>query len=161
MAVKIGSRQHQILKLLLENKGGLTIDEIAAALEISRNAVTQHFAKLEKQGYLQPGSLNKTAGRPVCAYTLTQAGLNYFPKQYAWFAELILADLKQSLGSENFAAYLQKLAGVLSDRLLPQFADKDQAERLKLLYSTPILERAFKFFKIATSANAFPNTWVP
>lgn len=133
MAVKISSRQHQILKLLLENKGGLSIDEIAVALGISRNAVTQHFAKLEKDGYLQPGSFNKTAGRPVCTYTLTQAGLNYFPKQYAWFAELILADLKQSLGSENFAAYLRKLAGVLSDGLLPQFVDKDQAERLKLL----------------------------
>ena len=44
MTEKIRSRQQQILKLLLENKAGLSIDEIATALNISRNAVQQHFA---------------------------------------------------------------------------------------------------------------------
>jgi predicted ArsR family transcriptional regulator len=135
MANQLSSRQHQILNLLLENKDGLTIDEIAAALEISRNAVAQHFASLEKKGYLQPSTLNKTAGRPVCRYTLTTMGVNYFPKQYAWFAELILSDLKQSMGSEGFAAYLQKLAGTLSESLLPQFVGKNTDDRLKLLLS--------------------------
>lgn len=135
MADKISSRQHQILKLLLENRSGLTIDEISTALDISRNAVTQHFSSLEKKGYLQSCALNKTAGRPACIYTLTDAGLNYFPKQYAWFAELILTDLKQSMGSEAFVAYLQKLAGNLSEGLLSQFVDKGLAERLSGLLS--------------------------
>lgn len=133
MADKISSRQHQILKLLLENKQGLSIDEIAKALSISRNAVAQHFASLEKKGYLQPCALNKTAGRPVRKYSLTIAGLNYFPKQYAWFSELILMDLKQSMGSEAFAAYLHKLAETLSQHLLPQFTDKNTAERVQML----------------------------
>lgn len=133
MADKISSRQHQILKLLLENKQGLSIDEIAKALSISRNAVAQHFSSLEKKGYLQPCALNKTAGRPVRKYSLTIAGLNYFPKQYAWFSELILMDLKQSMGSEAFAAYLHKLAETLSQNLLPQFTDKNTAERVQML----------------------------
>lgn len=133
MADKISSRQHQILKLLLENKQGLTIDEIASRLDISRNAVTQHFSGLEKKGYLHRGALNKTAGRPVSTYILSDAGLNYFPKQYAWFSELILTDLKQSMGSEAFTAYLAKLAQSLSQNLLPQFADKKPQERIQLL----------------------------
>lgn len=133
MTDQISSRQQQILKLLLEHKDGLTIDEIATALDISRNAVTQHFSSLEKNGYLQTCALNKTAGRPVRTYSLTSTGVNYFPKQYAWFSELILTDLKQSLGSEGFSAYLRKLAETLSQNLQPQFADKDTAERLKIL----------------------------
>jgi len=65
MTEKIRPRQHQILKRLLENKAGLSIDEITTALNISRNAVQQHFAVLERDGYIHAGVLNKTAGRPV------------------------------------------------------------------------------------------------
>lgn len=42
MTGKIRSRQQQILQLLFENKAGLSIEEIATALNISRNAVQQH-----------------------------------------------------------------------------------------------------------------------
>ena len=133
MTEKIGSRQQQILKLLLENKAGLSIDEIATALDISRNAVQQHFAVLERNGYIQAGVLNKTAGRPVRSFVLTEAGINCFPKQYAWFSELILTDLKDEMGSEAFQRYLHKLGSNLSQSLLPQFNGKQTDERIEEL----------------------------
>ena len=133
MAEKIGSRQHEILILLLENKAGLSIDQIASVLNISRNAVQQHFTVLEKDGYIQKGVLNKTAGRPVRSFVLTEAGINSFPKQYAWFSELILTDLKNELGSEAFQRYLHKLGNNLSQSLLPQFEGKQTDERIKAL----------------------------
>lgn len=133
MADKIKPRQRQILKLLLENKAGLSIDEIATALDISRNAVQQHFAVLEKDGYIQMAGINKTAGRPVRSFVLTEAGINSFPKQYAWFSELILTDLKNEMGSEAFQRYLHKLASNLSQSLLPQFNGKQTDERIDAL----------------------------
>ena len=133
MAEKIRSRQHQILKLLLENKAGLSIDEIATALNISRNAVQQHFAVLERDGYIQTGVLNKTAGRPVRSFVLTEAGINSFPKQYAWFSELILTDLKNEMGSEAFQRYLHKLGNNLSQSLLSRFKGKQTDERIEEL----------------------------
>lgn len=133
MTEKIRPRQQQILKLLLENKAGLSIDEIATALAISRNAVQQHFSVLEKDGYIQAGVLNKTAGRPVRSYVLTDAGINSFPKQYAWFSELVLTDLKNELGSEAFQRYLHKLSSNLSQSLLPQFEGKQTGERIEEL----------------------------
>jgi DeoR family transcriptional regulator, suf operon transcriptional repressor len=133
MTEKIRPRQHQILKLLLENKAGLSIDEIATALNISRNAVQQHFTVLERDGYIQTGVLNKTAGRPVRSFVLTEAGINSFPKQYAWFSELILTDLKNELGSEAFQRYLHKLGSKLSQSLLPQFEGKETDERIEAL----------------------------
>lgn len=135
MAEKIRSRQRQILKLLLENKGGLSIDEIAAALSISRNAVQQHFAALERDGYIQAGVLNQTAGRPVRSFVLTEAGINSFPKQYAWFSELIINDLKNEMGSEAFLRYLHKLGSHLSQSLLPRFEGKSTDERIEELLS--------------------------
>jgi DeoR family suf operon transcriptional repressor len=133
MAKKIRSTQYQILKLLLENKTGLNIDEIATALNISRNAVQQHFSVLERDGYIQAGELKKTAGRPVRSYVLTEAGINSFPKQYAWFSELILTDLKNEMGSEAFQRYLHRLGNNLSQNFLSRFKGKQTDERIEEL----------------------------
>ena len=133
MAEKVGSRQQQILNILLEKKAGLSIDEIATALNISRNAVQQHFTVLERDGYIQSGVLNKTAGRPVRSYVLTEAGINSFPKQYAWLSDLILTDLKNELGTDAFQRYLHKLGSNLSQSLLPQFEGKQTDERIEAL----------------------------
>jgi len=133
MTGRISSRQHQILELLLKNRIGLSIDEIANALDISRNAVQQHFSTLERDSWIKKGVLNKTAGRPVRTYVLTETGVNYFPKQYAWFSELILSDLKQEMGSEALIRYLQKLGANLSQNLLPKFEGKQTDERIKEL----------------------------
>ena len=133
MTEKIRSRQQQILKLLLENKAGLSIDEIAAALHISRNAVQQHFVALERDGYIQASVLNKTGGRPVRSFVLTEAGINSFPKRYAWFSELILGDLKNEKGSEAFKRYLHNLGSRLAQSLLPQFKGKPTDVRIEEL----------------------------
>ncbi len=133
MADGISSRQQQILNLLLKNKSGLCIDEIAAVLGISRNAVQQHLSKLERDGYVEMGSLNKTAGRPVRAFVLTEAGFNSFPKQYAWFSELILANLKEEMGAESFQRYLHQLGVSLSQSLLPGFEGMPIDKRIEAL----------------------------
>ena len=133
MSEKIGTRQQQVLNLLLENKAGLSIDKIAAALHISRNAVQQHMTVLEKNGYIQNGVLNKTAGRPVQNYVLTESGINSFPKQYAWFSELIFADLKNEMDSEAILGYMHRLGTHFSQGLLSQFAGKETDERVEEL----------------------------
>jgi predicted ArsR family transcriptional regulator len=129
MADTIGTRQRQLLELLLEHKDGLCIDEVAKALNISRNAVQQHISALELEGYLQAGELNKTAGRPVRSYVLTEAGVNSFPKQYAWFSKLMLADLKTEIGSEAFQRFMKRLGENLSQSYLYRFQGKQSAER--------------------------------
>ncbi len=130
MPQKISSRQHQILEHLLESRNGLSVDELAKALDISRTGVQQHFIVLERDGYIKKSTFNKTAGRPVTIYVLTDKGNNYFPKQYAWFSELILSDLQQEIGPERFKAYMQKLGGKLADKLRGKFEGKDLPERV-------------------------------
>ncbi len=133
---KISSRQHQILEHLLANRNGLSVDELAKALDISRTGVQQHFVVLERDGYIKKSTLNKTAGRPVTIYAITDKGNNYFPKQYAWFSELLLSDLQQEIGSERFKVYMQKLGGKLADKLRGKFSAKNASERLYELAST-------------------------
>jgi len=130
MSNKVSSRQCQILNLLLNNRMGLSIDEIANSLTISRNAVQQHLSSLEKDHYIQTGELKKTAGRPVRTFILTETGLNFFPKQYAWFSELILSDLKDKQGEEALKTYLQSLGSTLAQSLLPRFEGKQTEQRI-------------------------------
>jgi DeoR family suf operon transcriptional repressor len=117
MSQEISSRQNQILKLLLENRNGLCIDDVVDVLDISRTAVQKHFAALENEGYIKKKTLNKTAGRPVTVYALTDKGINSFPKQYAWFSELMLSDLHQEIGPERFRDYMRKLGLKLAEKL--------------------------------------------
>ena len=130
MLQNISSRQHHILEQLLENRIGLSIDALAKVLDISRAAVQQHIVGLEGDGYIKKTALNKTAGRPVVIYGITDKGINYFPKQYAWFSDLILSELRQEMGAEGFKDYMQRLGIRLAKDLSSQFEGKNLNDRM-------------------------------
>lgn len=130
------SRQDQILKLLLDSRQGMSLDEIAAALNISRNAVKQHIVGLENSDLIKKDAFKITGGRPSRNYVLTEKGINRFPKQYAWFCNLILAELKAEMGEEAFRRYMARLGAKFAQTLMPQFNGKEPAERITALIET-------------------------
>jgi DeoR family transcriptional regulator, suf operon transcriptional repressor len=130
MQHNVSPRQHNILEQLLKNRGGLSIDALAKVLDISRAAVQQHIAGLEGEGFIKKNALNKTAGRPVVIYGITDKGINYFPKQYAWFSDLILSELRQEMGSEGFEDYMHRLGISLANNLRSQFEGKNLNDRV-------------------------------
>ena len=133
MLQNISLRQHHILQLLLENRVGLSIDALAKVMDISRAAVQQHLVGLEGDGYIKKNALNKTAGRPVVIYGITDKGINYFPKQYAWFSDLILSELRQEMGAEGFKDYMQRLGIRLANTMRSQFEGKNLNDRIEEL----------------------------
>jgi predicted ArsR family transcriptional regulator len=131
--MQTSSRQAQILTLLLNSEAGMSIDEMATQLEISRNAVKQHLVVLEKQQLVQEAALNSTRGRPARSYTLTEQGLNHFPKQYAWFCNLLLSEISSELSAEALQQMLWNMGVKLANSLAPQFSHKDPARKLVAL----------------------------
>jgi DeoR family suf operon transcriptional repressor len=123
-------RQDQILKLLLGLKQGMSLDEIAAALNISRNAVKQHVVGLENNDLIRKDTFKTTGGRPSRNYVLTEKGINRFPKQYAWFCNFMLAELKEDMGEEAFKRYMSRLGVKFAQTLISQFNDKEPTERI-------------------------------
>ncbi|MBE0470527.1 MAG: HTH domain-containing protein [Methyloprofundus sp.] len=128
-----GSRQKQILALLLATKAGLSIDSIAEKLQISRNAVKQHMVVLEKDLLIKAGKFNLTKGRPSRSYVLTEQGINQFTKQYSWFCNLLIAQLKEDMGSEGLTAFMQRLGGKIADSLAAQFTGQNASEKAQTL----------------------------
>jgi predicted ArsR family transcriptional regulator len=92
--------RRSLLRTLLRNKGGLTVQALAGALSVSRNAVRQHLTALERDGLVEKGKLQPSGGRPEQLYVLTSEGNEQFPRQYSWFSEMLLQVLQaQDSGS--------------------------------------------------------------
>ena len=135
MRQEIGLRQQELLTLLLQHKEGMTLNKISDSLEISRTAVQQHVVSLEQRGYVCKGEVKKTGGRPVQIYVLTDEGINAFPKRYVWLTELLLTELKRTIGEEGLISLLNSLAENLAKDLHPRFVGKSIEERVKELSS--------------------------
>src|SRR5690349_19940003 len=109
MMEAFGERQQQLLKTLLRRKGGLSIDELAAELQITRPAIRQHLMALKRLEYVEQGELMATGGRPGQTYRLTQKGYDLFPKQYSWFSEVLLENLHTQLGDRGLGELMERL----------------------------------------------------
>jgi predicted ArsR family transcriptional regulator len=120
-ARNLGSTQQMLLRLLSREKGGIAVDTLATRLNISRNAVRQHVTSVERDGVVVKGRIQASGGRPEQLYVLTEQGQEAFPRQYAWFSELLLGLLESELGStamgERMADLGRTIAGPLAARL--------------------------------------------
>jgi len=136
------SFRHQILQQLLENKEGLCIENLATRLNITRTAIQQHIKILEKESLIKKNDQIKTQGRPSTRYTLTSAGIEYFPKHYLGFSTLLLQSLKEEMGGDLLAEYLKKLGVKMALKYQPDYTGKSTQERLEMLI---ILMRSLGF----------------
>jgi predicted ArsR family transcriptional regulator len=116
----LGNRQQELLRLLLRNKDGLTVDELAQRLQITRNAVRQHLASLETDRLVEPGRTRPSGGRPQQLYGLTDKGKECFPRHYAWFAQLLVESIKQETGPDELRERLDKLGENVATQLRSQ-----------------------------------------
>lgn len=116
MMEAFGDRQQELLKFLLKKKKGVTIDEIAAEIHITRPAVRQHLVALERLGYVEQGELLVTGGRPGLTYRLSKKGYDLFPKQYSWFSEVLLENLHSNLGNDGLGKLMAQLGAEVGEQ---------------------------------------------
>ena len=127
----MSTRQREILLLLKDHREGLSIPKLETSLGISRTAVNQHLTNLERDGLVTKGNFKKTGGRPGYVYLITGKGIDYLPKQYSWFSELMLDSLKDRLGSEGLTSFLRELATDVGQQLRPRLAGKSLDEKIE------------------------------
>ncbi|MGE0173802.1 MAG: helix-turn-helix transcriptional regulator [Oligoflexales bacterium] len=125
-----GERQQDLLRKLHRNKAGMTIDELARELNVTRTAVKQHLSSLEKEGYVARGGLRLTTGRPGRTFKLSSSGVDLFPKQYSWFSSLLMRGVKEQRGSEGLALHLRDLATAVAAAVKDKTNAPDGSERI-------------------------------
>ncbi|MES2295506.1 MAG: winged helix-turn-helix transcriptional regulator [Pseudomonadota bacterium] len=132
----LGSTQKQLLKELLRNKAGLTIDELSARLAITRNAVRQHVAALVNDGLVAKAQTRASGGRPEQLYVLSEQGHECFPRHYAWFAQLLVESVEREVGVDGVATRLEQMGTEVGSQLRAQHPGlSDPAARIEKLGS--------------------------
>lgn len=134
MLEALGVRQQALLTLLLKEKSGLTADQLTQGLGITRNAVRQHLAALENDRLVEKGPTRPSGGRPQQLYRLTAAGHECFPRQYSWFAQLLVDTLEQESGTNGLAERLVQIGTRIGNQLKAQHPElKTREEKVRKL----------------------------
>ena len=128
MGQEIVTTQQELLRSLLHNKDGLTVEDLGRALGISRNAVRQHLAALERDGMVARGRTQPTGGRPEQVYQITPNGQERFPRQYSWFAEMLMKALEAQVGRDGAAEQLDDMGRNTGEGLRSRFCAPDDPE---------------------------------
>ena len=104
------SGRQKKLQLLAGSKGAIldrlrraphTVDELAAALGLTGNAVRLQIASLEEDGFVRTGAMRKTARRPSRTYRLAPTAESLFCQAYAPFLDLVLHAMHGELGDDR------------------------------------------------------------
>jgi predicted ArsR family transcriptional regulator len=112
-AEPFGETRKRLLRHLLRNKPGASIDELAAAGGVTRTAVRQHLALLVRDGLVATGGARPSGGRPQRLFVLTPQGKETFPRRYSWFAQLLIEAIAKEHGSAGLRLRLARLASAV------------------------------------------------
>ena len=123
------SRQQTLLKTLLHNRAGKSVDELAQELGISRNATNQHLSSLTNLGLIENTLRPSQGGRPLKSYFLSPEGLELFPRRYAQFSILLIDWLRRNLDGPALNSCLKELGTQLA---------RDYADRVDALNNLPL-----------------------
>lgn len=122
-------RQQALLEALLQHRAGMSIDELAAVLGISRNATNQHLSSLTGLDLIDYALRPSHGGRPLKNYTLSPQGLELFPRQYDLFSRMLIDWVRHRFGEQTLKDGLRELGAQLAG---------DYSVRVEALNSLPM-----------------------
>ncbi|MBD0682716.1 helix-turn-helix transcriptional regulator [Pseudomonas sp. PSB11] len=110
----LGRTQQDLLNALLHKAGGMSIDELAEHLAVTRTAIRQHLAALERDGLVARGETRPTGRRPEQLYQLTDHAREQFPRQYQLLASALIDEVADIIGPEALATLMRNLGRKLA-----------------------------------------------
>ncbi|HTL50016.1 MAG TPA: winged helix-turn-helix transcriptional regulator [Steroidobacteraceae bacterium] len=113
MSETFGPSRNRLMRHLLRNKSGASIDDMAGAVGVTRTAVRQHLAALMRDGLVAAGQTRPTGGRPEQLFVLSSRGREEFPRRYSWFAQLLLEAMEKEHGTAGLRVRLGRIAAAV------------------------------------------------
>lgn len=124
-----GERRKLLMRHLLRHKSGASIDELAAAIGVTRTAVRQHLAALARDALVVPGAERPTGGRPQRLFVLTQEGREVFPRHYSWFAQLLIEAMAKEHGAGGLRIRLGRIASAVVSQMRERAPAKERRRK--------------------------------
>lgn len=120
----LGRTQQDLLHALLRQPPGMSIDDLAQVLSITRTAVRQHLAALERDGLVERGDTRPTGRRPEQLHRLSEQGRELFARQYPLLANLLIGEVAGLLGQDALRALMRELGRKLAADLEHEVVDE-------------------------------------
>lgn len=118
---------------LLKTRGGLSAEQLALSLAVSKVSVRRHLAVLESDGLVAYEAEHRERGRPRYIYRLTEKAACLFPRSDDAFAKEVLAQVREAYGEEALGRVLGGRADELIAQLRGAFAGLTFDERVRQL----------------------------
>jgi predicted ArsR family transcriptional regulator len=125
-----GDTQRNLLQALLEHPDGLTVDGIVEELGVTANAVRQHLAALERDGFVAHEARPAPRGRPQHVYALSAHGRETLPRRYKELAEVVLAEHGEHLRGDALARTMRRTGARAARTLEAEHAPVAETARL-------------------------------
>lgn len=103
------------LVVLLLRREPQTVEQLAASLQLTDNAVRAHLTTLERDGLVRQAGMRRAGRKPAVEYTLTAKAGQYFPKPYGAALRLLLTVLRERHGT----AAVEEISREVGRRMAP------------------------------------------
>ena len=113
--------------VLLLRRTAHTVDELTELLGITRNAVREHLATLERDGLVRRSGTRRGDGKPAHLYALTPEAAELFPRGYAPVLGAVLDALPARLDPPSRTALFRDVAAqLIAGRPVPRGDVRDR-----------------------------------
>ncbi len=123
------STRGRILDLLRAKEQ--TVNDLAAVLDLTDNAVRAHLSSLERDGLVRQAGTQPGFRRPHVTYALTVESEQIFPKAYGPLLDLLLGVLSRRLSPKELRAAMRDVGKMLAANHLLDVEDKTRKQRIK------------------------------
>lgn len=122
------STRGRILELLRTEKR--TVNELAAKLHLTDNAVRAHLLSLERDGLIRQAGMQPGVRRPHVTYALTPATEQIFPKAYGPLLDMVITVISRKVTGRALRAAMREVGRELAARHRPQAAAGTLEQRI-------------------------------
>src|SRR3954465_9608898 len=124
------STRGKILDLLRAKEQ--TVNDLAAALGLTDNAVRAHLATLAKDGLIHQSGMQPGFRKPHATYALSPEAEQIFPKSYGVLLDLVLLVISRQLSPKELRAAMREVGKRVADNHLLAVKGKSREERIEI-----------------------------
>ena len=112
-----------------------TVNDLAAELELTDNAIRAHLLSLERDGLIRQSRTQPGFRKPHAVYALTAEAEQVFPKAYGALLDLVLTTFSRKLTPKEVRAGMRDVGKQVAKEHLPEVEGKGRGQRIKAALS--------------------------